>query len=81
MSEFGLVGIALSIALLITAGFAFLRIDKSYRPFALACAVAIYLNAYVSYGIWEIEFLSIMLLSSLVVVHDVYSSRKSAELQ
>lgn len=81
LSEFGLVGIALSIALLITAGSAFLRIEKNYRPFALACAVAIYLNAYVSYGIWEIEFLSIMLLSSLVVVHGVYSSRKTAELQ
>jgi hypothetical protein len=71
--EFGAIGAALGASLLLAAGIAFLRMEGPYRPYALAYAVAVYVNAYVGYGMWEIPFLSIMLMAVLTVVHGYQS--------
>ena len=73
--DFGAVGVMLATGLIALTGAALLRSTSMRRPFVLACATAIYANAYVSLGMWEGQWLAIELLVAVFAIHGLNESR------
>jgi O-antigen ligase len=67
--DFGVVGVVLAAGLVILTGIGLLRSRTICKPFALACATAIYANAYVSFGMWEGQWLATELLVAVFAIH------------
>jgi exopolysaccharide production protein ExoQ len=72
--DFGAMGVILAIGLVALTGAALLRSKNSGKPFALACAGGIYASAYVSYGLWEAQWLAIELLVVIFAIHALRES-------
>jgi O-antigen ligase len=73
--DFGVVGVTLAVGLVALTGAALLRSQANFKAFALACATAIYANAYVSYGMWEGQWLAIELLVAVFAIHGLNELR------
>jgi exopolysaccharide production protein ExoQ len=66
--EFGALGALLAAVLIVLTGLALLRSTSPRNAFVLACAVSLFANAYVSFGMWESQWLGIVLLVSIVAI-------------
>jgi exopolysaccharide production protein ExoQ len=64
--EFGATGVLLTAATIALLGTAILRSPSPRKAFALACCVSIYANAYVSFGMWEKQWLGIVLMVAVI---------------